>query len=483
MKADIPAPFDPEDFRKEGHKIVDILSDYLRETLSGNEMAVLPWNEPDKLAEYFSLDSGAGDKEPFDKFIKRILACTNHLHHPHYIGHQVTSPLPLTAISQFCTSLLNNGAAIYEMGPVAMAMEKNVIKLFSSKIGYTGNFDGIFTHGGSAGNLTAMLAVRQNMTDYNIWEEGVKDDHKIGFMVSDQSHYSVVRNAKIMGLGDDSLIRVPYDSSFRMKTGLLEEYRKRAEDKGIKVVSVVANSCSTATGSYDNLEAIGSFCEKYGLWMHVDGAHGSGVLFSAKYRDRIKGIERADSVVIDFHKMLLVPGLNTMVLFRNGEKSYETFAQKASYLFRKSEQNVWYNSAIRTLECTKSAMGIIAYTAVKYYGGEYYREYIDSRYDLATEFAEIVNSDGSFELATMPDANIVCFRYTEKGSGVLEMNRINSLIRNNIIKEGSFYIVQTELDGKVWLRVTIINPVTSAKDLKELLERVKEIAKNLPRSG
>ena len=117
--------------------------------------------------------------------------------------------------------------------------------------------------------------------------------------------------------------------------------------------------------------------------MHVDGAHGMGVLFSEKYKKHVKGIERADSVVIDFHKMLLVPALNTLVMFRNGERSFETFAQKASYLFQKSQNNVWYNSAIRTIECTKSALGIIAYTALKYYGNSYYKEYIDSRYDLA----------------------------------------------------------------------------------------------------
>jgi L-2,4-diaminobutyrate decarboxylase len=477
MKPDIPAPFNSEEFRKEGHKIVDILSDYLKETLSGKEMAVLPWNEPDELAEIFSFDSGSGDKEAIDNYVKRILNYTNHLHHPHYIGHQVTSPLPVTALVQFCTSLLNNGAAIYEMGPVAMAMEKNVIKLFSSKIGYTENYDGIFTHGGSAGNLTAMLAIRQNMSDYNIWEEGVKDEMRTGFMVSDQSHYSIVRNVKIMGLGENSLIKVPYDSSFRMRTDRLEEYRKRAEDKGIKVVSVVANSCSTATGSYDDLEAIADFCEKHKLWLHVDGAHGMGVLFSDKYRNRIKGIERADSVIIDFHKMLLVPGLNTMVLFKNGEKSFETFAQKASYLFRKTEQNVWYNSAIRTLECTKSAMGIIAYTAVKYYGKEYFREYIDSRYDLAAVFSEMIKSDPLLELAARPDANIVCFRYNDKNHDDNGLNRINSSIRDIIIKEGSFYIVQTELNGKIWIRVTIINPVTSEKDLKELLGRVLELGK------
>jgi L-2,4-diaminobutyrate decarboxylase len=475
MSAKIPAPFDPEVFRNEGHKLVDILSDYLGKTLKGEEKSVLPWNEPDKLAEIFAFESGSGENESFAGFTERILKYTNHLHHPHYVGHQVTSPLPVTALVQFCTSLLNNGAAIYEMGPVAMAMEKNLVNYFGSMAGYKPGFDGIFTHGGSAGNLTAMLAIRQNMSDYNIWEEGVKEDRRPGFMISDQSHYSIGRNAKIMGLGDESLVRVPYDNNYRMKVSLLQEYKDRAEKNGIKVVSVVANSCSTATGSYDDLEAIADFCEKNGLWMHVDGAHGTGVLFSEKYRDRVKGLERADSVIIDFHKMLLVPGLNTMVLFKNGEKSYETFAQKASYLFKKSDENEWYNSAKRTLECTKSAMGVVAYTAVKYYGASYYREYIDSRYDLAASFAELIEGTPGMELAVKPDANIVCFRYAPDNRDNNNLNKINALIRDKIIKEGSYYFVQTELDGKLWLRTTLLNPVTDIGDLKGLIDRIKEV--------
>jgi L-2,4-diaminobutyrate decarboxylase len=477
MKSKIPAPFNPEEFRNEGHKLVDILSDYLNRTLTGEEKTVLPWNEPGKLAEIFSFDSGSGENESFENYIGRILEYTNHLHHPHYVGHQVTSPLPLTALVQFCTSLLNNGAAIYEMGPVAMAMEKNLIRYFAAIIGYGDGCDGIFTHGGSAGNLTAMLAIRQNMCDYNIWEEGVKELRKPGFMISDQSHYSIGRNAKIMGLGDESIIRVPYDNNYRMKDSLLPEYKKRAEEKGIKVVSVVANSCSTATGSYDDLETIADFCEKYKLWMHVDGAHGTGVLFSEKYRDKIKGLERADSVVIDFHKMLLVPGLNTMVLFRNGEKSYETFAQKASYLFKKTDENEWYNSARRTLECTKSAMGVIAYTAVKYYGANYYREYIESRYDLAAEFADMIEGTQYMELAVKPDANIVCFRYAPEKHDDVKLNKINAAIRDKIMKEGSFYLVQTELEGKLWLRTTLLNPVTDKEDLSELIRRIIELGK------
>lgn len=470
--SNIPFPFNPEEFRKEGHKVVDTLSDYLYDTLSGNDMPVLPWNDPEKLVEMFSFESGGGETEPLVSFLKRIIDQSIHIHHPHYIGHQVTSPLPLTVLTQFCTTLLNNGAAIYEMGPVNMAMEKNVINRFGKMIGYQTSFDGIFTHGGTAGNLTAMLAARQAKTDYNIWEDGITNENRPGYMMSEQSHYSVGRNVKIMGLGDDSIIKIPYDSHFKMRVDLLEDLKKRAEDKGIKIISVAANACSTATGSYDDLEAIADFCEKHDLWMHVDGAHGMGVLFSEKYRHVVKGIERADSVVIDFHKMLLVPALNTLLMFRNGEKSFETFAQKATYLFQKSQKNVWYNSATRTIECTKSALGIIAYAAMKYYGDNYYKEYIESRYDLARKFADQVKSHHEFELAVEPESNIVCFRYLRKGLSELALNEINAAIRDKIIKEGSFYVVQVELNGKIWIRLTIINPVTSGEDLELLLKTV-----------
>jgi L-2,4-diaminobutyrate decarboxylase len=470
------APFDPELFRHEGHKIIDLLSDYLREVTNRPDTPVLPWTEPDELAAIYSESFKRGSQEPFIDYLREAVERSNHLHHPRYAGHQVTSPLPHVALAQLCTTLLNNGAAVYEMGPVAMAMERNLIKLFSGMIGYCDSADGIFTHGGSAGNLTAMLAIRQVKSTYNVWEEGIMKGLRTGFMVTDQSHYSVARNVKIMGLGNDALIKVPYDKSYRMRTDLLEKYYEKALQKGISVAAVIANSCSTATGSYDDLMAIADFCERHNLWLHVDGAHGMGVLFSDKYRHYISGIERADSVVIDFHKMLLVPGLNTMVLFRDGRHSYETFAQKASYLFKKQTENEWYNSAKRTLECTKSSLGFVAFTAFKYYDKDYFGSYIDGRYDLSKRFAEMVKERDNFEAALDPDANIVCFRYNPGGMETDELNSLNAAIRDKIIKEGKFYIVQTELEEKLWLRVTIINPLTAEEDMRLLLETVEEVA-------
>lgn len=471
-RPEFPSPFDSEEFRTQGHKTVDILSDYLQKAFSGKDMPVLPSTDPDTLTELFSFSSGGGNQEHFDTYLKRIIDNSIHIHHPHYIGHQVTSPLPLTALVQFCTSVLNNGSAIYEMGPVNMAMERNVVKKFGELIGYKSGFDGIFTHGGTAGNLTAMLAARQSKTSYNIWEEGVKSEVRPGYMATEQSHYSIARNVKIMGLGSGSTVVVPHDDNYKMRTDLLGETLRRAEERGVKVIAVAASSCSTATGTYDYLNKIADFCEEHDLWLHVDGAHGLGVLFSGKYRHLAKGMERADSIVIDFHKMFLVPALNTMVLFKNAGTSFETFAQKASYLFQKSQSNVWYNSAIRTVECTKSALGIIAYTAIKYYGDEYYKEYIESRYELAGEFARMVNDEKLLELATEPEANIVCFRYAPAGKDTGVLNSVNAGIRKEIVEDGSFYLVQTELSGKLYLRITIINPLTKSEDLKELIVEV-----------
>ena len=105
-ESEIQGPFDPARFREDGHKLVDILSDYLQTSLTGADMPVLPYKDPDDLAGIFSFDSEGGAHEPFEDYINRIIVNSIHIHHPHYIGHQVTSPLPVTALVQFCTALM-----------------------------------------------------------------------------------------------------------------------------------------------------------------------------------------------------------------------------------------------------------------------------------------------------------------------------------------------------------------------------------------
>lgn len=465
--------FDSTKFREEGHKIVDKLAEYLENISKRDSYPVLPDNDPEELSSYFLDKLENGPEQDLQIIIDEFLTSSNHLHHPGYIGHQCTSPLPLASLTHFTAGLLNNGSAVYEMGPANTAMERAVIKHISAIIGFDNSSDGFLTHGGSAGNLTALLAARQAMTDYNIWSDGVKEDRIPAFIVSEQSHYSVSRNLRIMGLGDAATVSIAVDEKFRIRTDLLPETLEKASKKGLSVIGLVANACSTATGSYDDLIAISDFCSNNNLWLHVDGAHGMGVIMSDKYRHLVRGIERADSVIIDFHKMFLIPGLNTCVLFRDGDRSYETFAQNASYLFDKAHEKDWYNGAKRTLECTKSSLGLHVYSMFRYYGDKFFGNYIDKMYDLAAEFNKDLSSAPDFESIVNPESNIVCFRYLGQEASS-NLNDINRLIREKVIKRGKFYIVQAELNKKVWLRVTIINPQTTIDDLRALLDEIRE---------
>ena len=150
------------------------------------------------------------------------------------------------------------------------------------------------------------------------WEKGVCSGPPLAVIVSEHAHYSVARAAGILGLGQENVMRVPVDRHFRIQLPALADRYQAALAQGKKVVAVVASAGTTATGSFDPLREIGEFCRARGVWLHVDGAHGASVLLSPKYKALADGIELADSVIWDAHKMLFMPGLATALLLPQG---------------------------------------------------------------------------------------------------------------------------------------------------------------------
>jgi L-2,4-diaminobutyrate decarboxylase len=461
--------YDPDLFRKDGHALVEQLATYLENSTSGKTKKVIDWNEPDDLYEKWKdyLDKDFSSQQFFSDLIDQSIQ----LHNPRYMGHQVAVPLPISAVAGMVGALLNNGMAIYEMGPVASVLEKWIISHFSEIIGNK-NADGFLTSGGTLATLTALLSARQAILKNDIWENGQED--KLAIMVSEQAHYSVDKAARIMGLGSKGVIQVPVDENFQMRTDLLPSLLLKAKQDGLKVIALVANGCSTSTGTYDDLKAIAEFCTSHHIWFHLDAAHGGGVIYSSKYKSHLEGIELADSLIIDLHKMLMGPALSTLVLFKNSDDSYKTFNQKAQYLWENEQDKEWYNYAKRTLECTKLMMSVRFYAIVQAYGIGIFDEYVTRQYDLAREFSEMILGDSSFELATEPMSNIVCFRYTPQH--VTDVNKLNGQIRKKSLENGDYYIVQTELNGNTYLRVTLMNPFTEKAHLTALLKEIKNIA-------
>ncbi len=473
MRDLLKVAFDPESFRKSGHQLIDMLADYLQEMQSDTPLKTIPWKSPEEQLKYWQEDEMKGEGNVMELFNK-VMEDSIHIHHKKYMGHQVVSPAPVTALASLLSSLLNNGSAVYEMGPVANAIERVVVQRICREIGWNEQAGGFLTSGGTLANLTAMLAARRAKSPEDVWLKG--SGKRLALMVSEEAHYCVDRAARVMGWGSEGIIKIPVDERLKMRTELLEEYLQQAKAQDIEVIAVVGSACTTSSGTYDNLESIADFCQKHKLWFHVDGAHGGAAIFSHKYRSLVRGMERADSVVIDMHKMMLTPALTTALLFRNESDSYQTFAQQAQYLWNDQEEHEWYNLGKRTMECTKLMMGIKAYALFKAYGTEIIGQYVTRQYDLGKSFARMIQQRKHWELSQEPETNIICFRYCTADLDATTIESLNAYVRQQLLEEGEFYIVQTRLKNKLYLRTTLMNPLTTEKELKALLDRIEEVA-------
>jgi L-2,4-diaminobutyrate decarboxylase len=340
-------------------------------------------------------------------------------------------------------------------------------------LGMAQGADGILTSGGSLGNLTGLLAARQERGGSDPWEEGTRCGLPMAVMVSEESHYSVARALKIMGLGSQGLIMLPVNERLQIRPELLETTLLAAQAKGRQIIAIVANACSTSTGAYDALPEIGEFAKKNGLWFHVDAAHGGAARFSPKYRHLVAGLELADSLVIDFHKMMLCPALATAVLFSDGTVLNRVFSQKAGYLLPEQQQTPWQDIARSTIECTKKMMGLKVMMLLTIIGEGVFSEYVTRVYDLTGDFAAVLKGESDFKLAVEPQANIICFRHQPGQVPANQWGKYNDQLRRQLIAHGRFYIVQTSIAGEIYLRLTLMNPFTSLSDLQELLTEIR----------
>lgn len=470
-----------------GHRVVEVLAAHLAnvETLRVSNTT----RPADLEAQFVPIGraplaaSAANDPEQpvLLAELERIIAAAQHVHHPRFIGHQVAAPLPIAALTALTNAVLNNSSAVFEMGPVGVVLERHVVRFMTDAIGWGAAAGGVLTHGGSIGNLTALLAMRQAQSQRQTagmdpWRDG---GDRFAVLASADSHYCIARAAQIMGWGSEGVARVQTDASGALDVADLERALLAARAQGRRVLGVAASACTTALGAFDDLEALADFCAKHALWLHVDAAHGGPFLLSDQTRDRLRGIERADSVVWDLHKMMLMPSLITGVLYKDGRHAAAALAQDASYLF-KAGAEAEYDLGHSTLECTKPTIGVTAYLTLALHGTDFFGRYVERCVALAQQFAERVRAHRSFELAADPQGNIVCFRHVGSAQDAGNADALDALqedLRARLVAEGHAYIVLATVRGARYLRTTIINPFTTTTDLAGLLMLLDDLAR------
>ncbi|NER18052.1 pyridoxal phosphate-dependent decarboxylase family protein [Spongiivirga citrea] len=465
--------YSDELFKQEGNELIQLLSDHLSSHIGEKTDKVIEWSTPND--EYEFWEQFAKEKHSTKNLFETILNRSIATHNPKYIGHQISPTVPVSGLATLLSAMLNNGMAVYEMGAAATAIEKLVVNEFTKAIGYNDNADGFLTSGGTLANLTALIAARKSVAKDDVWNDG--HTNKLAVLVSEEAHYCIDRAARIMGLGDGGIIKVPVNENFKINTSQLETAYNNAKNNGYEVIAVVGSAPSTSSGVHDDLEALAEFAQQKNIWFHVDGAHGGAAVFSSKYKYLLNGIEQADSVAIDGHKMMATSSITTALLFKRSNDTYTTFSQKAHYLWDKNDDLEWYNLAKRTFECTKSMMSIRFFSIINAYGTQFFDDYVTTLYDLGKTFADIIESNEEFELAMQPETNILCFRV--KGDlDSEEIGNINQQIRRQLLEDGEFYIVSTYLKGVFYLRVTIMNVFTNESHFKALLNKIISIKNN-----
>ena len=224
-------------------------------------------------------------------------------------------------------------------------------------------------------------------------------------------------------------------------------------------------------------------CRRHEVWLHVDAAHGGAACLSKKHQHLIAGLDQADSVVTDAHKMMFVPALCAFVFYGNRDHRFEAFRQDAPYLFDPSSPGLAeYDSGMLTPECTKRAATYGLWGTWSLFGKQLFSDMVDATFGLGRVFYEKLVESPDFEPLHEPQCNIVAFQYVPdelRDASREQLNQFLLKLRHDLIRSGEFYIVQAKIDGRQALRVTIINPLTTADHLDGLLDAIRRTGRKV----
>ncbi len=475
-----------QDFEIIATEVIGHLKDYLSTSHAGHGK-VLDQIPAEALAKKLriseTIKKGGLEVSDVKHIVKPYLEHSQHMHHPRFVGHQVAVPHAGASIADMIHGVINNPMAIYEMGPSASVMERAMTNWLLKQVGWFHQEDicnfshdvksgaGVFTHGGSMANLTALLSARAAIAP-EAWTDGTPQDLVV--LGSDLWHYSVARAISIMGLGSNNFMPIAVDQKGVITLEGLKEAYQNAISDGKRIMCVVANACTTATGLYDPIDEMADFCNEKGIWFHVDGAHGAAALVSPDNKHLMKGVNKADSMIWDMHKMMRTTTLSAAVLFKNPHHMASTFQQKGSYIFHDKEK-LGFDVISYALECTKSELATKLFWVLAAEGEAGLSNYVTHLYNITKEFYELVNGQPDFECPYFPESNILCFRYTGTGHS----NESQLKIRNKIVLDGNSYITSCDLNGEKFLRFTIMNDLTTKEHIDKIIKDIRACAAQL----
>ncbi|WP_326983586.1 aspartate aminotransferase family protein [Chryseobacterium sp. MYb264] len=437
---------------------------------------------PETLRKQFeNIDLNDAPKNYADVFEEVRTLYTQHavaFHHPKYVAH-LNCPVVIPAVAaEMLISSINSSLDTWDQSTGGTLMEQKLIEWTCNEIGYGKNSDGIFTSGGSQSNLMGMLLARDHYSikhfNHHIKKNGLPENaHRFRIFASEAAHFSIQKSASILGLGEQAVVKVKTDHSFKMNSILLEDAIQKEIENGNIPIAVVATAGTTDFGNIDPLTNISTIAKKYKMWFHVDAAYGCALLLTEKYRHLINGIEDADSVTVDYHKSFFQPVSSSGFLVK--DRNYFTLiTHYADYLNPKDHnENEIPNQVNKSIQTTRRFDALKLWFTLRIIGKKGLGSYIERIIKTAREAAFLLENDPHFEILNRSDISALVFRYSADPFRTFDLNGINTYIRAQLYRQGNALVAGTKLNGQFYLKFTILNPLTTIEDIQTILNTIK----------
>ncbi|OEE70264.1 aminotransferase class III [Enterovibrio norvegicus FF-33] len=396
--------------------------------------------------------------------------------HPHCIAHLHTPPmLPAVAAEAFITAL-NQSMDSWDQASAATFVEQEVTDWLCQRFGFDDKADGVFTSGGTQSNLMGLLMARDHIINtisgHNVQKDGLPDyADKLRVVCSKNSHFTMQKSASLLGLGEHAVVCVETYSDGTISIESAEEAITALKAEGLIPFAITGTAGTTDHGAVDDLDDVADLAQKYGMWMHVDAAYG-GALMLSRHHARLEGIERADSVTIDFHKMFFQPISCGAVILKD-KNHFGFIRHHADYLNR--EEDVLPNLVDKSIATTRRFDALKVWMTLQNVGPQAIGSMVDHLLNQTQRVADMLNNRSNFELLAAPCLSTVLFRY--KGSNKrMDLDALNKQIRLDALVQGKAVVGETVVDGHVALKFTLLNPCLSLADLEQLLTELESLA-------
>lgn len=418
----------------------------------------------------FLPDQGLGYEKTMDKVVSTILPNLLKTWSVRYMPHLHAPALMETIVSELIIGAFNNSMDSWDQSPAATELEESMIAGLTKLFGYSDNSDGTFTSGGTQSNLCAILAARDwycnTHLNWDVKKKGLPDCYsKLRLYASEVSHFSMEKSCHLIGLGYNSVRKLPVDSRCKIDIDKFAAILEEDVKAGYLPFCAVATIGTTDYGSIDDVEKMSELCKKYKMHLHADASYGSALIMSDKYKVRLGNLSLCDSITVDFHKMFLLPISCSVILYKNRELE-KCFELHADYLNREEDEEDGYiNLVDKSMQTTRRFDALKVFMAFQTRGKEGFAQMTESSVENASYFYKKLKEDDAFIAPVEPELSSVVFARTGGDD-------LNKKIRRSLLNSGTV-IGQTVMDGKVMLKFTLLNPNLSHKDIDNLIQTIK----------